>query len=503
MSSYICNADQARNAEKKAIEAIGIPSFVLIENAAQGISEFIEHLPSIQRIAIVCGPGNNGADGLVVARILSNHGKEIQVYIDQENLSQSMQAHLEVLNRLHVPIHPLKELKPDVDLFVDAMFGTGLNKPLSKDYAFVVELINAAECPTLAIDMPSGIDASTGGLLGESGVQAQWTIALDTLKWGHLLQEGRTHSGKVIVKDIGLPCFLHEDDGSVPILDEEMVKRMLPKRTPFGNKATFGKALLVGGSFQMQGALAMAAQACFRCGCGTMTIFAPKPAANLIASKMELAMTLPALANANGFFKEGVGNKELLHSSIESFHVVSCGNGMGQGLGAKEVLEAVLESDKPALIDADGINLLGHFPELWKGVKKPLVLTPHLKEFSRLTKKSMQEVLDHPLSLVQSLLQDHPNVVMVLKSDWTIVCHKDRMAVLNRPDDALSKGGSGDVLAGMITGLLSMGIDPFKAACLGVYLHNQAAIYRKSAFSFTPLHLIENIGLAFEALEMA
>ncbi len=501
--SQVCNADQARNAEKKAIEVVGIPSLVLMENAAQAISEFIENLQNIQCVAIVCGPGNNGADGLTVARILNSHGKKVQVYIDLENNSEATAGHLNVIRQLNIPIYQLEEFEPNADLLVDAMFGTGLNKPLSKSYALVAELINAAKLPVLAIDLPSGIDASNGRLLGQSGIRANWTVALDTLKWGHLLQEGRAYSGKVVVKDIGLPSFLHDGDGSVPILNKEMAKSLLPKRTRFGHKATFGKALLVGGSFQMQGALCMAAQACFRCGCGTMTIFAPKPAAKLLASKMELAMTLSAVANPAGFFKESVGNKDLLASHIEPFSAVCCGNGMGQGLGAKEVLEVVMEGPQPAVIDADGITLLGRFPEMWEGVSKTIILTPHIKEFCRLTGKPIEEVLDHPLTLVKEFVYEHPNVILVLKSDWTIVCSPKRIAVLNRPDDALSKGGSGDVLAGMITGLLSMGIAPFNAAALGVYLHNQAAVYRKSAFSFTPLNLIENIGLAFESLEAA
>lgn len=501
--SHVCSADQARNAEKKAIEMVGIPSLVLMENAAKGIGEFIEGLQGIQRVAIVCGPGNNGADGLTLARILNSHGKKVQVYIDMENISETTAGYLDVISQLNVPIYQLEEFEPNADLLVDAMFGTGLNKPLPKSYALVAELINTAKLPVLAIDIPSGIDPNNGRLLGQSGVRAHWTIALDTLKWGHLLQEGRVRSGKVIVKDIGLPSFLHDGDGSVPVLDEEMAKRMLPKRTRFGNKATFGNALLAGGSFRMQGALCMAAQACFHCGCGTMTIFAPKPAAKLLASKMELAMTLPAFANPAGFFKEGAGNKELLASRIEPFSVVGCGNGMGQGLGAKEVLEAVLEGPQPVVLDADALNLLGHFPELWQGVDKTVVLTPHIKEFCRLTGKTLKEVLDHPLALAKEFIHDHPNAILVLKADWTIVCSAKRVAVLNRPDDALSKGGSGDVLAGMITGLLSMRMDPFNAAALGVYLHNQAATYRQSTFSFTPLDLIQNLGLAFESLEAA
>lgn len=501
--SHVCNANQARNAKKKAIEVVGIPANILTENAAQGVSSFIESLQGIHNISIICGPNDNGAEGLATARLLSSHGKKVQVYVDMSTVSDDMAAQLDLIDQLNIPIFHIEEFEPNSDLLVDAMFGPELTKALPKPYALVTELINASKLPILAIDLPSGIDASNGHVLGQNSVHAHWTIALDTLKWGHLLQEGRTHSGKVIVQNIGLPDFIHDSDGSVPILNEEMAKRMLPKRTRFGNKATFGNALLVGGSFRMQGALCMAAQACFHCGCGTMTLFAPKTAAKLIASKMELAMMLPAFANPAGFFKENAGNKELLASRIDPFSAIGCGNGMGQGLGAKEVLEAVMESAQPVVIDADGINILGHYPEMWKGVQKTVILTPHIKEFCRLTGKSLKEVLEHPLSLAKEFVATHPNAIVVLKSDWTIVCSAKRTVVLNRPDDALSKGGSGDVLAGMITGLLSMRIDPFNAAALGVYLHNQAATFKKSSYSFTPLDLINNLGLAFEELELA
>lgn len=497
---FVAGSEQARQADAAAIQTLHIPSLVLMENAARSVFERIQTLEGIQTVALVCGPGNNGADGLALARMLADAGYTVRIFLDETKLSNDEAVQLSIVKAMNLPVMSLADFSAETpaDLIVDALFGNGLSRPVTGIFADMVQAINASPAPVLAVDIASGIDANTGHIL-ENAVKADYTVALDCLKWGHLLNEGRSHAGAVSVSDIGIPDGIHKSLGSIQILDESLAAQLLPVRNEFGNKGTFGKVLMAGGSFAMQGALAMAADACFHCGCGTLSLFTPEPAARAIASKMDLAMILAAPAEEEGFFKTGSG--ALLSQKIAPFSQLSCGNGMGTGEGALEVLKQILQAKAPAVIDADGINLLAKYPDLLEETKKPLILSPHLLEFARLMDLSLQDVKDHPLDLARDFVHQHPNTVLVLKSDFTLVVSSEKELVLNRPDDALAKGGSGDVLCGIITGLASLKMEPFAAAALGAYVHNAAAKAYVSPFSFTPLDLIANLGTVFARLQ--
>ncbi len=525
----VSHAIQARNADSFAIESLGIPSLVLMENAARAVSQKVEALhPGL--VDILCGPGNNGADGLAIARILAGQNLPGRIFIDPAKLSRDEAVQLEIVKKLGLPLFALDDFEaasksPDFPehqdwsqssgsarhrrVIVDALFGSGLSRNLQQPWLGLIEKVNATKedgkenVRVVAVDVPSGIHSDTGQAMPVA-IRADDTIALDCLKWGHLLGQGRTCSGQVTVSDIGIPALAHFQDGSVPVLNEKAAAALLPVRNEYGNKGTFGKVLLCGGSFQMQGALAMAAKACFHCGCGTMTLFTPVPAARAIASKMDLAMIIPAAADDAGFFAPGAAN--LLEKQTGHFSLMACGNGMGKGQGALEVLSAVLQSDLPCVIDADGLNLIAQNPKLLDVMDKrshPLILTPHVMEFSRLCHQPLDQVLEKPLELGRAFVKAHPHVILVLKSDWTLVLSQTSEAIINRPDDALAKGGSGDVLCGIITGLASMKMDPFKAAALGAFIHNRCATYAKSPCTFTPLDIIRHLPDVFAGLEAA
>ena len=496
---YICDAKSARNADRKAIEELGIPSLVLMENAAQAIAQAaLDFHP--QSVGIFCGPGNNGADGLAVGRILSEQDIPVTIYLDESRLSKDEAIQLEIVKAMNLPVKPFDawEEKNEHDLIIDALFGNGLSRDLTEPWISRIEQINASKARVLSIDLPSGLDADTGDIRG-AAVKSDCCVALDCLKWGHVLQNGRQLAAHTVIADIGIPAFLHgQDEESVPLMNEETACAFLPEWPENGNKGTFGKVLMSGGSFAMQGALSMAAKACMRCGCGTLTLFTPLSSARAIASKFDLAMMIPADEDQQGFF--GPKAAEMLQERMPVFSQLSCGNGMGQDAGAAQVLDTVLASKKPAVIDADGINLLAKRKDGCP-VNQPLILTPHVLEFARLTGKSLQEVLAQPLVLAKDWAKAHPQAVLVLKSDWTLIIQNGRALLINEPNSALAKGGSGDVLCGMITGLSAMKTDPFEAAALGAWMHNRAAKNAPSPFSFTPLDLIDRIPSVFELLE--
>ncbi|MBF0578573.1 NAD(P)H-hydrate dehydratase [Erysipelotrichaceae bacterium RD49] len=500
-NTFLCSAKAARTADSFAIQTLQIPSLVLMENAANAVARAVLELPDVKRIQIVCGPGNNGADGLAAARILAgSDSKKVQIYLDENKLSQDEAHQLAICKALKLSVAPLDAFSPNADLIIDALFGNGLNRPLRQEYSTLVALINASRIPVLSIDIASGLDATTGKILG-AAIKAQWTIALDCLKWGHLLAEGKNQSGKITVADIGIPAAAHANGDCLALLDASKAASLLPDRSPYGNKGTFGKVLLIGGSFQMQGALSMAAQSCFHAGCGTMTLFTPVPAAKAIASKMDLAMIFPAAADEKGFFDRSAADQ--LSEVIGKYQTLAIGNGMGTGDGALAVLKTAIAAKLPMVIDADAINLLAKNLQLLDQIERPAILTPHLKEFSRLINRPLADVLADPFTLAAGFCKAHPNLTLVLKSDFTIIMNAWRSMVVWRPDPALAKGGSGDVLCGLISGLYAQKKDAFAMAALGVYIHNAAAKNRVSEFTFTPLDLIANYPEVFCALEKA
>lgn len=269
------------------------------------------------------------------------------------------------------------------------------------------------------------------------------------------------------------------------------------------HKGTFGKVLLVGGSLRMQGALNMAAKACFHSGCGTLTLFTPLDSARAIAAKNDLAMIIASPQDEEGYFAK---DAYLDLDDLDHYRVIGFGNGMGTKESGLALLEKILASQALVVLDADGINLLSKYKDqvLVQIDKraKPVILTPHLMEFSRLTGIKVAQIEAHPEEIVHQFCLQHPNLIVVLKSQTTLISQNQRQDYsINRPDSALAKGGSGDVLCGIICGLSAWIEDPFHAAVLGAFVHNQAATYAQSPVSFTPLDLIANLALVYAKLD--
>lgn len=487
MPKYIQSAFQARLSDQNCIQE-GVPSLVLMENAARQIAGFImEHYPNGQ-IVFVCGPGNNGADGLAAARLLRNRGRDtVCIFEDTGLTSADEQVQLKAALNSGVPVLPY-DTSPEVykkaALLCDCLFGSGLSRNITGVYKELIERISQAQKPVLAVDIASGLDGNTGHIMG-TAVRADWTLALDTLKEGHLRNDGPGCSGTVKTADIGIPERLHTS--RLFVLDSQAAAEMLPARPLTAHKGTFGKVLLCGGSLQMQGALSMAADACFHAGCGTLTLYTPRSAALAIASKTDTAMIIPA-DEINGFFDLDACIR--LPELLRNYTFCGCGNGMGKGKGARLIAETLLESDMPLLLDADAINCVASRPELLDR-KAVTILTPHVKEFSRLSGLPVQEIVRDPIQAARSFLNQHPGTVLVLKGAVTVAADRTTMYFLDAPCDALAKGGSGDVLAGLISGLAAWIPDPLQAAALGVYMHNASA--RSSSIApecFTPKDIV-------------
>lgn len=514
---FVCTAAQARNADSCTIEQFGVPSLVLMEHAAMAVVEEIEKMDGCGKVVVVCGPGNNGADGLAVARILAVSGKyRVEVYCDQKRLSADGKIHYNSLVSLSslfsyrlslFRIDDFEQLnetlcEDEILCVVDALFGTGLVRWIADPYAHLISIINEEELPVLSIDMPSGIHTDTGEVMG-CAMRAEKTICLDCMKQGLLLGSGARHAGERIIKDIGIPCALHEKDGSILLLLKNWLPLLLPERSVLANKGSFGKVLLCGGSERMQGALSMAAKSCYHAGCGTMTLFAPAPAAQAIRAKLDEAMVISAAHDDAGFFDPAAA--EALKEELSAFSVAAVGNGMGTSCGAQAVLETLMKSDLPLVVDADGINILASHPE-WLNRKSPVILTPHMKEFARLCSISMDEAITRPFEHARALIERYPAVTLVLKSSFTYIAASSPLSgisegILHRPDAGLAKGGSGDLLCGLITGLFAQSNDPYGAGIAGSCILNQAASLHSSPYTLTPQSLLDHIDEVFARIE--
>lgn len=508
------SAAQARMADSYAIQTIGIPSLVLMENAAQAMCSRLGDKDH-QLYLILCGPGNNGADGLAMARILHEQGCKVLIFAGKA-AGAEQETQLRIVNNLGIPICDLGWLQTsgfincletfaeisaaDVQklhpAIIDGLFGSGLSRPVEGLYADCIRLCSTSGWPIYSIDIASGLNGTTGEVASVC-MKAAETFALDCYKTGALIGEGPLVSGKQVLCDIGIPGIAHEKAADWMLIDEKVAAALLPVRSNFDNKGNFGKVLMAVGSRKMQGAACMAAKACFHAGCGTLTLYSPADAADALRSKLSTAMILNAPQDENGFFS--VQAVEHIEKILAPFSQLACGSGIGRESGSLQIAEVLLSSDKPLVLDADGLSVLaGQTDKLDR--QAPLVITPHLKEFSVLTGTDFDQVLSDPFGCAEQFAAEHPNVVLVLKSDFTLIIQGQRKAIVYRPSSALSKGGSGDVLCGLITGLCAWFDNPFEAACVGVWVHNAASQNAESSISFSPEDLIGQFGIIFRKL---
>lgn len=491
---YIHTADDARAIDYNTIHDIGIPSLVLMEHAAARCTDIIlENSAQDDKIYIICGFGNNGADGMAIARLLRQAGREpIVAAPDIEKMSPDQKIQYGIIQKLNIPILDFESclsMVNEADVIVDCLFGNGLNREIKGSFLEMIDAINQTDALKIAVDLPSGLHATSGQSMPEC-VHADITVALDCIKTGHLIKDGRNYCGKLIPVDIGIPGDMHENYSPSYLITKELVHQMLPKRSNHSHKGTFGKALMIGGSTSMQGALTMAAKACYKSGIGTLTLFIPECIYPVIASKIDFAMAITA-PSENGYF--AMEASRILKNVIQNYDVITIGNGIGRNEAAVELVKVCLQSDKPIIIDADACWALGKIPSLLKR-ETAAILTPHLREMSYITGKTTDQYKNDPFDCANEFLKMYPECTVILKSDISIIFSKDGTYVLDHPNSALAKGGSGDVLAGIVTGMFGQCRNPIQSAAVAAAIHSYCADHAKDAASLMPEDLIDSIG---------
>ena len=510
----LATSAQMKELDRRAIEERHIPSIDLMERAAEGVAEAALSLlpgrPGKCRAAVFCGSGNNGGDGIAAGRLLFLKGMAVRVFLagSYEKLTPDALEETRRLSECGVELEPWdpEDLGQSAwargsHVIVDALFGVGLSRDIAEGsvYARAVELMNQCAAPVVAADIASGVEADTGRVLG-CAVKADKTVTFTLGKVGQFVDDGALCSGQVTVRDIGIPADLvRAAVCPVQTVEADFARAALPRRKTDGHKGDFGKLLVIGGSVGYTGAPYLAASAAVRSGCGLVFLGVPEAIWQVEASKCVSAMPFPLED------RRGLLSYRALHTIREK--LTACDVlALGPGLGKSEqvtrlVLELLAQTEKPVVLDADGINALsGHMDVLDARRGRITVLTPHDGEFARLGGDLSG---GDRVQAARDFAAEH-GCVLVLKGHRTVTAAPEGNVLVNTTGNSgLAKGGSGDVLTGVIASLIAQGVPAVQAAALGVWLHGRAgdlAAEDLTAYAMTPEDVIGRLPAAFREI---
>lgn len=492
----ILSAQQIRELDVYTIQHEPIASIDLMERACQAFVQwFVQRYDASHKIGIICGTGNNGGDGLGIARLLRDWSYPVSVWIVRGSVKETDDFKIN-LKRLPQEIK-VKDFgdaaKADLSschILIDAIFGSGLSRPAEGSYEQAILAINSSDAVRVAVDIPSGLfpDKHSSGTI----INAHYTATFQSAKLSFLLPENHSYVGEWCVVDIGLSkIFLKDVSTPYYYLTRKYVKKILKQRSTFDHKGNNGRALLIAGSYGKMGACILAARAALRAGVGLLTTHVPQTGYSIIQSAVPEAM-----ASVDG-------HQETFSSppALDGFDVIGIGPGLGQTEGTLHALRKILEAGKPMVIDADALNLVGAHRELLHVIPPGSILTPHPKEFERISGSWSD---DFERLEKQINFSKETKSVVVLKGAHTSIATPDGQVYFNSTGNpGMATGGSGDVLTGILTGLLAQKYTATDAAILGVYLHGLSgdlAAREMGMSSLIASDLIDFLPLAFRNL---
>jgi ADP-dependent NAD(P)H-hydrate dehydratase / NAD(P)H-hydrate epimerase len=482
----VLNSTQMRDADARAINDIGIASLVLMENAGRQAVAAMEAMYadlSERHVAVLCGRGNNGGDGFVVARTLAQRGVGVSVFLIGRvaDVRGDARINLEILGRLGLNVLEIADSQAwelhfaefsDCTLVVDAIFGTGLNAPVTGLIESVVTDVNAAGIPIVAIDLPSGLSADSHEPIGPS-IEAAMTVTLAAPKLPLVLPPAESRAGDIVIADIGIPTDVIEavEGPRIELLTRSAMRDLIVPRSADSHKGDYGRVLVVAGSTGKTGAAHLAAMGALRSGAGLVTVATPKSCLETVASLAPEYMTEPIDEAINGLDADNVD--ALLDIARD---VVALGPGLGQAEGTREFIRQFVDrATMPLVVDADGLNAFVGDPDRLAGREgRDVIVTPHPGEMARLLGMSTDEVQASRLEIARNFAVTH-RVYVVLKGYRTLIATPDERVFINPTGNpGMATGGTGDVLTGMIAGWLGQLLDAEAACKLAVYLHGLA-----------------------------
>lgn len=482
----VVTASEMQAIDHSTIDDFGIPGLVLMENAGLAVASLIhENIPDLleKKVLIVCGKGNNGGDGFVIARHLFIDGVTVDVLLlgKRRQLKSDAKINADAAFKIGVPIHEVTEknlnaqnhLLRHCHIIVDALFGTGLSKPTGGLYEKVIKKVNAAKKHVVAVDIPSGVDSDSGHLIGPH-IKADITAALALLKRSHLLFPAAESMGEVQILDISIPQeAIEKQEIPVAWLELEDIQSLIPKRPTNTHKGDYGHTLVVAGSKGKGGAAGLTGLAALRAGAGLVTLAIPETCHQALEFNPLETMSVALPETKSGC----VSTKaiDIVLKNLSGKNALAIGPGLSAEKETVQLLEALLpQVECPLVIDADGINALGKSRKLIDRIQTETVLTPHPKEMYRLSGWSVQDILDQRVERARDFAQEH-GVTLLLKGARTLVAFPEGTVFINPTGNpGMATAGSGDVLAGLIAGLASQGLSVPSATAAGAFIHGMA-----------------------------
>lgn len=499
----IFSTEQLKEADRVTVEKQGITSDELMERAAKKVFSHIHHQLNGKDVSIriFCGIGNNGGDGLVIARLLTEHGYDVTVYIVNYSNQRSKDFlinydRLKVISKQWPVQLKSKDDFPELqrqDFVVDAVFGIGLNRPPEDWVASLIRHINKSGAFILSVDMPSGLFAEQPTPDKSVIIRANQTLTFQAPKLVFYLPETAEFAGDIGVIDIGLdPGFLNSTATGTYLIGPDEARGIYKPRKRFTHKGTFGHALVVGGSYGKMGSISLTATAALRAGAGMVTIFAPSCGYTMLQTVLPEAMVISD--KTENFLSD-------IDYDLEA-SVISFGVGVGKRDETRDAFKALLDKvEKPMVIDADGLNLLAYNPELLEKIPRGSVLTPHPKELERLIGEWGDDF--EKLAKAKAFVKEN-EVILVIKGSYTITVSSENIYVNTSGNPGMATAGSGDVLTGVITGLVSQQYDSLTATVFGIYLHGRAGDLAAENLSYEGMlagDIAANLGKAYMELK--
>ena len=463
---YIVTSAEMKRFDQTTIIEFKMPSAVLMERAALACVEMLKQPAfDLSRVLVVCGPGNNGGDGLAIARILKQDHINVEVLFmgNEASCTSDTRLQKEICKKYGVKLCS-KAVFSEYTSIVDAIFGIGLSRAVQGVYRKTIELINQSEADVLAVDIPSGIHSDTGQIMGVA-VKADVTVTFAFKKRGLFIGPGKNHTGEVVRKDIGITEDSFGDAYPKAYSYNCKADMRLRQRTPYSNKGTFGKVLIIAGSYNMSGAALLCAKAAYRTGTGLVHIFSSEY--NRIILQQGLPEALMTTYETGKWY-------EALAEVIHWPSVIGFGPGVGSDSDKLKMLDILInETQVPLVLDADALTLLSQHKEMLEGHQQPIIITPHVGEMARLCNMPKEDIINDLAGVAVGFAKEY-HIICVLKDAGTIVTDGEEIYINQTGNCGMATGGSGDVLTGIIAGLIAQGNPPFRSACAAVYLHGLA-----------------------------
>jgi len=470
----VSTVEEMRNLDRRSMEECGFPQEMLMENAGEAAYFVIlkDFGVKNKRFVIFCGIGNNGGDGLVVARKIHSNGGDVKIYLlgDERKFTGAARMNFEIVSKIPLNIEHVESLeavKLDIlhsDAVVDAIFGTGLKRNVEGIYKDVIQLINESGKKVFSIDIPSGINGNTGKIMGVA-VKSDYTITYGLPKLGNMLYPGYDRCGKLYVSHISFPPSLYD---SIKVETNDPIK--LPERVKDAHKGDFGEALFIAGASSYFGAPYFSALSFLKAGGGYSRLAAPLSVTPFIANKGSEIVFIPQKETSSGSIS--LENRDSLLELSEKVDMVILGPGLSLNEETQRLVRELAEEiEKPLIIDGDGITAVSKDVEIIKKRKKETILTPHLGEMSRITKLSVKEIDENKVEVLRKTCGEL-NAIIVLKGAHSLIGYPDGRVFINMSGNCgMATAGSGDVLTGTIAAMFGLGLNIFDAVRMGVFMH--------------------------------